>query len=540
MHTTLCVHISATTHAKCTRQTPGCGVNLRDTWRMRVPAVPSIPALSVKQTVALGSISMAVIAFTASMRGWPFPSLTAQPWLFQINGSNATLRYAFLVLFVLGCATLCVTWIRLLQLARAGILTMKATMWTFALWSLILLFATPLFSGDVYVYFLDGEVMVRGFDPYVAGVSAMGPVPDVHMVHPLWRDTNTMYGPVFMRLAQGIALLTNGNLIAGVIILRVIAIASIALAAISLKVLAERFDRPAVLGVVFGILNPVTMLHLIGGAHNDATMVGLLAAGLALGYTSNRISLRILALALCAAAAAFKIPAFAGALVLGWSWAGVYASRFRRVIYAGIAGVAALALFEIQTLATGMGWGWLNASHVPGLAHPLLSIPNAIALSFGGLVGEGYPLNDITRPLALFSSAAVAVWLILRTGANAEPYKVVRAFGWALLIISWTGPAVYPWYLAWGIAIVGAMGASKMEKPLIALTCALIFVVAPGGYGVLDIPTGSWRVVMAFLTLGVMVWGACDAYKRNHVPQGQRLLQPQDGHSSVTKAPAIG
>jgi hypothetical protein len=491
-------------------------------------------SLSSRGAIGLGLVSCLLITFTSGMRGWPFPSLTAEPWLFQFNGSgNDVLRYAFLFSFYVACAGLCWSWVQLLRLARAGDLPVRNVYWAFGLWSLVLFFATPLFSGDVYVYFVDGEAMQRGFDPYVSGVSSMGAVPDVHMVHPLWRDTTTMYGPIFIRLVQGIAIVTQGNLIAGVLVLRVVATLSILLALVSLRRLMSHFGWPVASGLVFAILNPISMLHFIGGAHNDATMVGLLAAAMAIGLAAKGWPLRVLALGLCAAAGAFKIPGFAGALVLGWMWAGVDVSRWKRVAGAGVAGIVALVWFEVQTLATGLGWGWLGASDVPGLAHPLLSVPNAIALSFGGLVGEAYPLNDITRPLALLAAAGVATWLVVRTGSLADPRKVLRAFGWSLLIIAWTGPAVYPWYLGWGIALIAATGAARMHGPLVVATCAVIFLIAPGGYGVLDIPSGNWRTVMAFVTTGVMAYGVYEAFRRNEI----RLRLPKLPFRRATSVP---
>jgi alpha-1,6-mannosyltransferase len=468
--------------------------------------------------VALGVASIAVILLASSMRGWPFPTLTAEPWLFQINGTNTALKYSFLALFYVGAAGVCWSWVKLLRLSKAGLITPKQVFGIFLLWSAVLFFATPLFSGDVYVYYVDGQLLQRGFDPYATGISSMGPVPDVHMVHMLWRDTSTMYGPIFIRMVQLIANIAPDNIVVGVMILRAMCIVALFAGGLALADLAKRYGRPVADGLVFALLNPITMLHLVGGAHNDAMMIGLLAVGLAVGLRAKGWPLRLVALALCAAAGAFKIPGFAGAMVLGWVWAGQTATPWRRVFSAGGAAVVALALFEVQTLATGLSWGWMRASDVPGLAHPLLSPPNAVALSFGSLFGVGNELNAITRPLALLISACTATWLIVRTGREMPEGElhvehVIRAFGWGLLVIAWTGPAVYPWYLGWGIAIVGALGAGKMRKPLIVATIAVIFVIAPGGYGILDIPGGAWRTVIAFATTAIMALAIRHVFK---------------------------
>ena len=61
------------------------------------------------------------------------------------------------------------------------------------------------------------------------------------------------------------------------------------------------------------VLNPVTLLHLIGGAHNDALMLGLLVAGL----RRPRRSDPIVGIVLCALATAIKAPAAFGILYVG-------------------------------------------------------------------------------------------------------------------------------------------------------------------------------------------------------------------------------
>ena len=64
------------------------------------------------------------------------------------------------------------------------------------------------------------------------------------------------------------------------------------------------------------MLNPLVLLVLLGGAHNDALMLGLLVAGCA-AARRNHI---LIGLVLCALAAEVKVPALIGAVFIGWWW----------------------------------------------------------------------------------------------------------------------------------------------------------------------------------------------------------------------------
>ena len=60
-----------------------------------------------------------------------------------------------------------------------------------------------------------------------------------------------------------------------------LAVVGVALAAACLPVLARRCGVPAERALWLALASPLVGVHLVSGAHNDALMVGLLAAGLA-------------------------------------------------------------------------------------------------------------------------------------------------------------------------------------------------------------------------------------------------------------------
>src|SRR5262245_13059465 len=162
---------------------------------------------------------------------------------------------------------------------------------TAALWSLPLLAAPPLGSQDVYSYACVGFTYVAGLDPYVNSVSTL-PCPWLEAVAPIWRDTPSPYGPLFVLLSGAVVSL-GGTLAASVALFRAIALVGVGITALSLRVLARRCEIPEGQAVWLAVASPLVAIHQISGAHNDALMVGLLVAGLALVVSGRGAALEL-------------------------------------------------------------------------------------------------------------------------------------------------------------------------------------------------------------------------------------------------------
>ncbi|WP_165035284.1 polyprenol phosphomannose-dependent alpha 1,6 mannosyltransferase MptB [Candidatus Protofrankia californiensis] len=158
-------------------------------------------------------------------------------------------------------------------------------------WNLPFALGPPLFSRDVYAYAGQGELARHGLDPATHGISALRTLghrmdPFVLAVDPRWRDTHAPYGStaVFVEkavAAAGEALSGTGPL-GAVIVLRLVAVLSVvALVALTLRLLPGRGDSQRI-ALVLALLaaNPVTAVHLVGGAHLDALAATLTVAAL--------------------------------------------------------------------------------------------------------------------------------------------------------------------------------------------------------------------------------------------------------------------
>ena len=111
--------------------------------------------------------------------------------------------------------------------------------------------------------------------------ATVGAAPSVTLVDPLWKNTPVPYGPLFMETD---GLLTSASMhheLVDLTLLRLLAVLGVGLMALSIPSLARSLRRDPSYAFTMAVLNPVTILHLVGGAHNDALMLGLLMAGLA-------------------------------------------------------------------------------------------------------------------------------------------------------------------------------------------------------------------------------------------------------------------
>src|SRR5439155_910401 len=76
--------------------------------------------------------------------------------------------------------------------------------------------------------------------------------------------------------------MSHYNLLVTVLLLRLVAVSGVVLIGISLPRLASARGRDPSQAFWLGVCNPLVLIHFIAGAHNDALMVGLTVAGLAL------------------------------------------------------------------------------------------------------------------------------------------------------------------------------------------------------------------------------------------------------------------
>ncbi|MDN0199170.1 polyprenol phosphomannose-dependent alpha 1,6 mannosyltransferase MptB [Streptomyces sp. S.PNR 29] len=379
--------------------------------------------------------------------------------------------------------------------------TPRALLLVLAVWAAPLLLAPPLFSRDVYSYLAQGAMVEAHIDVYAHGPSRLGG-PLAAEVAPIWRHTGAPYGPVFLAVASALSGLTRGELPAGVLGMRIVALAGVALMAAALPRLARHSGADPAAALWLGALNPLVLLHLVAGAHNDAMMLGLLGVGLvaALGRWP------VLGAVLVTLAALVKAPA-----ALGLAAVVVLQVRTgRRPVRAVVTTAVAATLTTVAaTAAAGTGYGWTGALDTPVSPRnwALTSILGRVTRALLEHLGSDLAPLAVPAWHALGIGAAVAAILVIWLRLRPRP---VYALGLSLAAVAALGPAIRPWYALWGLFLIAAAAPStSVRDRMAAVTGVLALSVLPSG-GPAD--TGQLLLAVSGGALAVVVlWQAQQA-----------------------------
>ncbi|HTZ08393.1 MAG TPA: polyprenol phosphomannose-dependent alpha 1,6 mannosyltransferase MptB [Acidimicrobiales bacterium] len=383
------------------------------------------------------------------------------------------------VAFYGSLALLVVAWLGLGGEARRGRLGPGRAWAVLGAWGLPLVLGPPLFSRDLYSYVAQGLVAHGGHDPYTSSPSVLGPGPVLASVTAVWRSTPAPYGPLFVSAARGSAVLFGTSLTAEVVALRCLELAGVALVMVFLPRLARHHGVDPGVALWLGALSPLALLGCIASGHNDALMVGLVVAGVAL-VAEGRPGL---GLVLCALAAAVKVPA-AGAVVFV-AVGSVRSVRGRaRALALARAVVVPAATVGAVTAASGLGWGWLGpgALRVPTdvrvLQTPSVALGSVLGevLSSVGVHVHRHAVVTVVQWTGVAVSAVVVLWLL----AQVRRPDDVGLLGVALAAFVLLSPTVWPWYLLWGLVLLAATTAQRSRALALGAALAML-VVGPGG-----------------------------------------------------------
>jgi hypothetical protein len=415
--------------------------------------------------------------------GSPFREQAAGAWFFGTAppspGSGADARLFGIVLVYAGVALLVGSWFELVRtLRRRPDTGLGRPVAIAAAWAAPVLVMPPLFSRDVYSYAAQGELVGRGINPYSHTPSALGHGPFYDLVDPLWRHAPAPYGPAWERLSGGIVGLSGHSVVGTVAGFRCVALVGVALIGWGVPSLARSVGRSGTVAFALAVLNPAVLLVLLGGAHNDALMLGLLVAGCALARRGHVLA----GLALCALAAEVKIPALLGAVCIGWWWGGQIPQWRRRIPRVGTALLITVGLMAAIGAVSGLGWRWVSGLSNPGTVVSWLDPATAVGLLLGhaagglGAPGHSHALVQGARAAGLAVAALVSLWLILRSDRVGE----LEALGWSLLVFVVLGPIVWPWYETWGFVVLAVVAQGWTLRLLLGLSALSCFADVPG------------------------------------------------------------
>ncbi len=440
------------------------------------------------QPALLGFVAMALILAGGSFTNSPFKFNFPKTWFFgepviplPISNTSETKFLLSIILVYGGLLLLMRVWLRLSEVMKLHPgASITSLWWMLLLWAAPMIIAPPMFSRDVFSYAAQGEMTGYHLSPYILGPFSLGSSPYVSPVDPLWGNAPAPYGPLFLFLDGSIDRITLHNQLATVVGLRLLEVIAVAMIGYGIVLLARAMNRDPGEAFVLSAMNPLVLLTLIGGAHNDAIMTGFLVIGIGLAVKKRPIW----ALFFVSCAAAIKAPAALGLAFVAWTWLGPRATFRERLKPIAIATLVAGAVLAVSTQLAGFGFGWVKnllsngtvrswAAPATGAGMAITNIAHAIGLSSLRLA----PVLSVTRLLGLLTGVGFAFWLFF----NAERRGWVGSLAVALLLFVELGPVVQPWYFAWGLVLLAASYEGREHFWLLALSITGPFIGLPGG-----------------------------------------------------------
>lgn len=415
------------------------------------------------------------------------------------------------VLLWIGVTLMLSAWLWLGRRALAGDASEYAMVASAAFWLAPLLLSVPLFSRDTYSYLAQGALLRDGLDPYAVG-PIENPNPLLDNVSPIWTITTAPYGPAFILIARLVTMLVGNHVIAGTMLLRLCMLPGLALLVWATPRIARHVGANAPIALWICVLNPLVIIHLMGGVHNEMLMVGLMAAGIALTFKRRHMA----GIAVIAVGMAVKATAGLALPFMVWVWMRHLRDRreyppLRAFSTASVASVSiVVVVFAALSGVAGVGLGWLTALAGSVKIINWLSIPTATANlvhAVGGLffAVDFYGMLQVTRAIgiAIIALALPLLWWRFRH----DDRQALAGIAWVMLIVVLFAPAALPWYYSWPLAVIAPLAQSRRAVASIAAFSTWIMVIfkPDGAHGMY-----SWPHVLLATTVAVFVWKTMD------------------------------
>lgn len=411
--------------------------------------------------------------------------------------------------------------------ARAsGVVSVRQLWATYAGWVIPLILTAPLFTQDIYSYLAQGSIAAHGMDPYAAGpVQLLGADNELARSVPfIWANSPSPYGPVATGIAAAISPATHDSILFGVIAHRLLAVCGVALSGWAIVRLARRCHVVPAAALWLGILNPISVLHLIGGIHNEAIMLGCILTGMELSLAAlDRLAAGTSWLRTCvpmftcggaliSCAGMVKVTGF---IALGFAGMALARTLMSHRGWGAVRAVAAAAAFQLAVLlgsialvtaVTGVGLGWLGAQGGAATVRSWLSLSTAVGVAWGflgmllGLGDHTDAILGVTRTTGVFI-ALVFLIRMLRATLRGTIHPV-GGLGIATFVLVVFFPVVQPWYVLWAIFPLAPWANRFIFRVwVIGYSAVMSIMVLPRGLG---LPPGTVAVIYAGAVLSFL------------------------------------
>lgn len=434
------------------------------------------------------------------------------------------------ILLWTGVALMLVAWLALGRRVVDRTATDYTMIATTGFWLAPLLLSVPVFSRDTYSYLAQGALLRDGLDPYLVG-PVDNPNSLLDNVSPIWTTTTAPYGPAFILVAKFVTMIVGDHVVEGTMLLRLCMLPGLVMLIWAAPRVARHVGANSAAALWICVLNPLVIIHLMGGVHNEMLMVGLMMAAIALTFERHPIA----GVSLIALAVAVKATAGLALPFMVWVWMRQLRERHpwgqvrAWLVATAASGAIFTVVFAVVTVAAGVGLGWLTALAGSVKIVNWLTIPTAVANlihAIGGLFTtvSFYAVLDVTRiiGIAIIAISLPLLWWRFRHTDREALIGIALVMAVVVLFV----PAALPWYYTWPLAIVSALAQSRSAVAAIAGFSTWIMVIfkPDGSHGMY-----SWLHVILATGCAVAAW-----YSLAHAPE--QAEQPESAKPAGSAA----
>ncbi len=318
----------------------------------------------------------------------------------------------------------------------------------------------PRRSHDLWAYASYGSIVTRHHaSPYTHRPAEYRGDPLVQQMSPGWRNTRSVYGPLFTTLSAEIVRATGGRPLPTRLVFQGMS----ALCVVGLLAMLWRRGRSLTALALVG-LHPLVIVYVVNGGHNDA-LVALLLFGAAAAVARRPI----LGALLIGIAASVKLTALLSVLGLVW-WAARHHGR-RRALAAGAVAVG------VPVTA------YVMAGGARAVAPLLAGSGRTSRVAVWGVVhflGDPAVIASHLAVISAIATLSLALPLVVASARNDPPHAAIAAPLLAYLLL---GAYVLPWYLIWALPFAALTPNEQWARVFVAISALTViaYQYAPSG-----------------------------------------------------------
>jgi alpha-1,6-mannosyltransferase len=317
---------------------------------------------------------------------------------------------------------------------------------------------------------------------------------------------------LFLWIGQGISALTGENIVAAVLCHRLVVLLGVGLIVWATPRLARRCGVAEVSALWLGAANPLLIMHLVAGIHNEALMLGLMLAGTEfalrgvnalepllpkpLAWPHGRdewarwlpMANLLAGVVLITMSSQVKLPSLLAlgfvAMGLACRWGGTVKAF---LIAGGSLTVVSVAVMALIGWASGLGFGWLFTLGTANVVRSWMSLPTLLALGTGqvgillGLGDHTTAVLGLTRAIGVLTIAIIVTFLLLAVlRGRLHP---VGGLGVALGMTVLLFPVVQPWYVLWAVIPLAAWATLPQFRTTTIVVTLVVGIFGPTANG---------------------------------------------------------